>query len=121
MSQLPHIHPHHVTAPTAAISYATGTLLPRTGVFWGISAPKHRPTVVVGDYNNQGTDETFIRRWYEPHVYVAEPTSLANNQTGRAKLADFNVYPDNYYSAVPVSEISARNSDYASTLPGMHS
>lgn len=90
---------------SAAKSNAFGTVLPRTGVFWGITAPKGCTTVVIGDYPDdtysaQSIEPTIIRGWHEPHPCFAEQTSLVNALFGRRKLADFEVDPGLSYTDV---------------------
>src|SRR4051812_49182831 len=52
-----------------------GTVLPRTGLFWGTRPPMQHATLVLGELAGVGlADETRVLSWLEPHVHVIDQT-----------------------------------------------
>lgn len=78
----------YVGEATAATSSPQGTVLPRSGVFWGVRVPQYHSAIVLGEDASR-TSETKIRSWLEPHEHLIEQTSLARLQGGRLKIANF--------------------------------
>jgi len=76
---------------TVATSSPRGTVLPRSGVFWGVRAPQRHPAVVIGEFSSSWANETQIRGWLEPHVHPVEQTSSAHLQMGHLRLANFEI------------------------------
>jgi hypothetical protein len=90
MTMSPHAEPaRYVGEATVATSSPQGTVLPRSGVFWGVHAPQYHSAIVLGEDTSPWKDETQIRGWLEPHEHLAEQTSLARFQGGHLKIANF--------------------------------
>jgi hypothetical protein len=73
---------------TVATSSPQGTVLPRSGVFWGVHAPQYHSAVVIGEFPTSWADETQVRVWREPYEHLAEQT---NFQADRLRLANFEI------------------------------
>jgi hypothetical protein len=82
---------HYVGEATVATSSPQGTVLPRSGVFWGVHAPQYHSAVVIGEFPSSWAEETQIRGWLEPRGHLAEQTSSAHFQTGRLRVANFEI------------------------------
>ena len=76
---------------TIATSSPRGTVLPRSGFFWGVRAPQHHPAVVIGELSSSRANETQIRGWLESHAHPVEQTSSVYLQTRHLRLANFEI------------------------------
>jgi hypothetical protein len=90
----------YVGEATAATSSPQGTVLPRTGVFWGVHPPRYHSAIVLGEDEGPWTHETQIRGWLEPHEHLTEQTSLARVPRGRLKIADFLIDLNAIYAGI---------------------
>jgi hypothetical protein len=78
----------HVFETTVATSNRQGTVLPRSGVFWGVHPPRYHSAIVIGELTSS-REETPVRYWFEPHEHLYEQTSLTCTQTDRVRLMNF--------------------------------
>ena len=73
---------HFPSDTVAAMSNAQGTVLPRSGVFWGVRPPHYHSAIIVGGLASLREHETQVRFWFEPQGDLLEqtsPTSHVNN------------------------------------------
>src|SRR5262245_40227648 len=121
MIMSPHMKPtRFIGETTVATSSPQGTVLPRSGVFWGVHAPQYHAAIVLGEDTNPGTAATQIRGWLEPHEHLTEQTSLARFQRGRLKIANFLIDLNAIYAGTygdPTSTQFATGSYPQATTP----
>src|ERR1017187_1131421 len=90
----------YISDAIAAKSSPKGTVLPRSGVFWGVRAPQYHSTIVVGEFADSGASGTQVRGWLEPHEHLADQTGFAHLQTGRLRAANFGIDLDAIFTGV---------------------
>ena len=73
---------------TVATSDARGTVLPRSGVFWGVRAPRYHSAIISGELPGTAAAETQVRGWLEPHIYQSGQTSSAQFQPNHMGLVN---------------------------------
>jgi hypothetical protein len=93
-----------VLETTIATSNRRGTVLPRSGVFWGVHPPRYHSAIVIGELTSSRV-ETPVRYWFEPHEHPYEQTSLTCSQTDRVRLMNF---------VIDINKISSSLSDITS-------
>src|SRR5215472_10816626 len=108
----------HISEPTVTKSSSKGTVLPRSGVFWGVHVPQSHRAVVVGELASSSADETPIRVWLEPHRHLTKQTSLVLIGTGRMRLADFEIDLDAISTGAYMDQTLSRfaTGPYSSTM-----
>jgi hypothetical protein len=74
-----------------ATSNSQGTVLPRSGVFWGVRPPRYHSAVIIDELVNSWTGETQVRGWFESHRHLPEQTSSTSSQTERIRLMNFEI------------------------------
>jgi hypothetical protein len=96
------VSPSHIGEETVATSTSQGTVLPRSGVFWGVHPPQYRSAVVIGEFASSWTDGTQVRGWFEPHGHLSEQTSLTYSRADALRLMNFELdvdkLPSEHYS-----------------------
>lgn len=81
----------NVPEAIVATSSPQGTVLPRSGVFWGVRPPQYHSAVIVGELVNSWPEATQVRGWFEPHRHLPEQTGLTSAQTERLRLMNFEI------------------------------
>ncbi len=81
----------YMSETTVATSSPQGTVLPRSGVFWGVRPPQYHSAVVIGELTGSWAEETQVRGWFEPHRHLYEQTSLTYSQADRLRLMNFEI------------------------------
>src|SRR5262249_27540863 len=106
----------HISRPTDATSSPKGTVLPRSGVFWGVHVPQFHSVVVIGELASPSADETPIRVWLEPHRYLTKQTGLALIGASRLRLADFEIDLDAISTGVYMNQTLSRFTTHSYSL-----
>jgi hypothetical protein len=86
----------HIGETAIATSSPHGTVLPRSGVFWGVRPPQYHSAVVVDNvvldnFARLGTHETQVRSWLEPHGHLLEQTNMGSFPVRHLRLMNFEV------------------------------
>jgi hypothetical protein len=74
-----------------ATSNPQGTVLPRSGVFWGVRPPQYHSAVLVDNSTYLQAHETQVRFWLEPHGHLIEQTNTRSSPVGPLRLMNFEV------------------------------
>jgi hypothetical protein len=74
-----------------ATSNPQGTVLPRSGVFWGVRPPHYHSAILVDNSTHLQAHETQVRFWLEPHGHLIEQTNTRSSPVGSLRLMSFEV------------------------------
>lgn len=85
------ISSHSVGQAAIATSNPQGTVLPRSGVFWGVRPPQYHSAILVDDSAHFQAHETQVRFWLEPHGHLIEQTNTRSSPVGPLRLMNFEV------------------------------